>query len=235
MSDSAEKKDLGGLARSIDSLFGDRAGAGSARSESEEVDAAGEAEVGATAAPEVEAAAEVEVEAVAEVEVEAVADSWDGDAVVLERAEPGDERGTLLGGAVLAATEHNVLCQGDREASGAGPLMTTDSEALLQAGNELAGRTFELLLGELEWTRDAIDRVVTHQVGSAHRRLLFETLRLDPQRDFPTVAELGNVGSVSLPLSLAHAVEAGFVRDGHRVAMLGIGSGLNCLMLGVAW
>lgn len=158
-----------------------------------------------------------------------------GAAVVLERAEPGDERGSLLGGAVLAATEHNVLCQGDRDGSGAGPLMTTDSEALLQAGNELAGRTFELLLGELEWTRESIDRVVTHQVGSAHRRLLFETLDLDPTRDFPTVETLGNVGSVSLPLSFSMAVDAGHVREGDRVAMLGIGSGLNCLMLGVRW
>jgi hypothetical protein len=29
------------------------------------------------------------------------------------------------------------------------------------------------------------------------------------------------------------AEEAGFVRPGHKVAMLGIGSGLACMMLGV--
>ncbi len=139
---------------------------------------------------------------------------------------------------MLSATEHNVLCQGDRAAGTdgqAGLLMSTDSEAMLQAGNALAARTFDAFCAELDWTRDTIDRVVTHQVGAAHRRLLFETLALDPERDFPTVETLGNIGSVSLPLSLSMAADAGHVAAGHDVALLGIGSGLNCMMLGVRW
>ncbi len=156
-------------------------------------------------------------------------------AVVLERAAQDDSDRRLVGGAVLTATEHNVLCQGDRAASGDGLWMETDSEALLVAGNELAARTFDVFLHELEWTRASIDRVVTHQVGSAHRRLLFETLALDPARDFPTVETLGNIGSVSLPLGFSLALEAGRIEPGHRVALLGIGSGLNCMMLGVHW
>lgn len=162
-----------------------------------------------------------------------------GAAVLLERVaqDAGGVRASrrLAGGAVLAATEHNVLCRGGVESSGAGPLMSTDAEALLEAGNELAARTFTLFREELGWTPASIERVVTHQVGAAHRRRLFETLGLSTDLDFPTVAELGNVGSVSLPLSLSMAHEAGFVRPGQRVALLGIGSGLNCLMLGVEW
>lgn len=155
-------------------------------------------------------------------------------AVLLRRTEPDDPEHRLLGGAALAATRHSELCQGDT-AGAAGPLMETDSEALLLAGNELAGRTFDRLLANLEWTRDDIDRVVTHQVGSAHRRLLFETLALDPARDFPTVGELGNIGSVSLPLTAARAIDAGFVKSGDTLAMLGIGSGLHSMMLGLRW
>ncbi|HED66807.1 MAG TPA: 3-oxoacyl-ACP synthase III [Planctomycetes bacterium] len=161
-------------------------------------------------------------------------------AVVLRRAseeEKALERvpGRLLGGAVLAASEHNVLCQGDHSADGAGLLMETDSEAMLQAGNALAARTFEAFLAELHWSRDSIDRIVTHQVGGAHRRLLFETLELDPERDFPTVETLGNIGSVSLPLTLSIAIREGRVERGQSVALLGIGSGLNCMMLGLEW
>jgi len=156
-------------------------------------------------------------------------------AVLLTRAEPEAPGARLLGGAVLSATEHNVLCQGDHAGGGEGLLMSTDSEAMLAAGNTLAARTFDALLEELSWTRASIDRVVTHQVGSAHRRLLLETLALDPARDFPTVETLGNIGSVSLPLSLSLAVDAGHVERGHDVALLGIGSGLNCMMLGVTW
>ena len=158
-------------------------------------------------------------------------------AVLLTRADGREDR-RLVGGVLRADTDHIELCQGDvtgPDAGRGGPLMTTDSEALLQAGNALAARTFEAFLAEMDWTREDIDRFVTHQVGSAHRRLLLETLSLDPERDYPTVETLGNVGSVSLPLSLSMAAEAGHVRPGHRMALLGIGSGLHCLMLGARW
>jgi 3-oxoacyl-[acyl-carrier-protein] synthase-3 len=135
----------------------------------------------------------------------------------------------------MSATEHNVLCRGDRTYGTGGPLMTTDSEAMLQAGNELADRNFKRFLEAMQWARDDIDRVITHQVGSAHRRLLFETLQLDMKRDFPTIETLGNAGSAALPMSLSLALEKGFIKHGQRVALLGIGSGLNCMMLGLEW
>ena len=98
-----------------------------------------------------------------------------------------------------------------------------------------AQREYEAFLAETGWERDGIDRFVTHQVGSAHRRLLIETLGLPDDRDFPTFPTLGNVGSVSLPASLSLALEEGFVEEGHRVALLGIGSGLHCQMVAVRW
>jgi 3-oxoacyl-[acyl-carrier-protein] synthase-3 len=111
--------------------------------------------------------------------------------------------------------------------------MQTDSEALLHAGMALARETFQLFQTEVGWERSDIDRVVTHQVGVAHRRMLLQTLALEPECDFPTVELLGNIGSVSLPLSISMAREQGFLREGDRLAMLGIGSGLHCLMLAV--
>ncbi len=154
-------------------------------------------------------------------------------AVLLARADGRPGR-RLLGGAARADSSHLDLCRGDADGR-AGPLMSTDSEALLQAGNALAARTYAAFLEELGWQRADVDRCVTHQVGSAHRRLLLQTLELDPGADFPTVETLGNAGSASLPLSFSLAVEAGHVRPGQRVALLGIGSGLNCMMLGVQW
>jgi 3-oxoacyl-[acyl-carrier-protein] synthase-3 len=153
-------------------------------------------------------------------------------ALVLERSARGSAGRRLLGGVSRADAKASVLCRGGARA-GAGPLMSTDSEALLQAGNALAARTFTDFLAELGWTRASVQRVVTHQVGVAHRRLLLETLALDLECDFQTVETLGNIGSVSLPLSLSMAFEQGFLRPGEGVALLGIGSGLNCLMLGL--
>jgi acyl-CoA:acyl-CoA alkyltransferase len=145
-------------------------------------------------------------------------------------ARPGP---ALRGSVTRAATEHHALCHGAAEGGAEGPTMRTDSEALLHAGNALAGRTWLDFLQAMGWRGEDVDRVVTHQVGVAHRRLLLSTLGIEPARDFPTVEELGNMGSVSLPLTFARALESGFLGPGHRVAMLGIGSGLQCQMLGV--
>jgi 3-oxoacyl-[acyl-carrier-protein] synthase III len=140
----------------------------------------------------------------------------------------------ILGGVCRSATEHSELCQGNTAAAG-GLAMQTDSEKMLEAGVGLAKETWEEFMAATGWTRETVDRAICHQVGSAHRRRLFETLGLDVAKDFSTFETLGNMGSVSLPATLSAAVDAGVVRDGDRVALMGIGSGLNCLMLALEW
>src|SRR5262249_48750507 len=80
-----------------------------------------------------------------------------------------------------------------------------------------------------------IDRTFCHQVGVAHRKLMLDSLGLNPQRDFATLETLGNTGSAALPITMALGIEQGQLRTNDRVAMLGIGSGINCLMLAVEW
>lgn len=140
----------------------------------------------------------------------------------------------LIGGIARAATEHSELCQGDTHGADA-LAMQTDSEALLVAGVELARNTWTDFVGITGYDATSTDRFICHQVGSAHRRKLYETLGLDLAKDFSSFETMGNTGSVALPATLALAVEAGAVRRGDRVGLLGIGSGLNCLMLAVEW
>ena len=137
----------------------------------------------------------------------------------------------LRGGVARAATAHSELCQGDTHGADA-LAMQTDSEALLVAGIELARETWAAFANEFG---AEFDRTICHQVGSTHRRKLYEALGLDLAKDFSTFETLGNTGSVALPATLAGAVEAGAVKAGDRVALLGIGSGLNSLMLAVDW
>jgi len=140
----------------------------------------------------------------------------------------------LIGGVARAATVHSELCQG--ETHGADSLaMQTDSEALLIAGVTLAAETWDEFCKETGWNAATPARFVCHQVGSIHRRKLYDTLGLDLAKDFSTFEFLGNTGSVALPATLALAVEEGAVRPGDKVALLGIGSGLNSLMLAVEW
>lgn len=145
----------------------------------------------------------------------------------------------LLGGAVRADTAKSGLCAGGDARPVASvddrPRMRTDSEALLHAGVDLARETWTATRRTLGWSNADVDRLFTHQVGRAHRKLLLERLELDAALDFPTVEFLGNTGAVALPMAVSLGIEAGHVRPGDRVALLGIGSGLNCVMLGVQW
>lgn len=152
-------------------------------------------------------------------------------AIVCHRSLVPGRPHRLLGGIARAATEHSELCQGDTYAAES-LVMQTDSEQLLLAGVALAQQTWRDFTAE---QGSAYDRFICHQVGTVHRRKLYETLGLDLAKDFSTFETLGNTGSVALPATLATAVQAGAVREGDRVGLLGIGSGLNCLMLALEW
>lgn len=113
--------------------------------------------------------------------------------------------------------------------------MTTDSELLLERGVETAALCWPNFLKDTGWDKEKIDRFFCHQVGQAHARKLFSTLELNPERNFETLQVLGNVGSVSAPITMAMGIEKGKLKTGQRGALLGIGSGINSVMLGVEW
>ncbi len=152
-------------------------------------------------------------------------------AVVLCDRELSRTGNRLLGGAFRTNTDGCRLCQSE----GLTEFMETDSETLMREGIAVARETFDRFLGSVGWNGDRPAKTVCHQVGRAHHRLMFEALGLDPGNDFSTFEWLGNTGAVALPASAALAVEAGHLRRGDRVAMLGIGSGINVVMLGVEW
>lgn len=153
-------------------------------------------------------------------------------AVLLCRREPEDAGPALIGGVTRAASEHHDLCVGGLGDGGA-LTMATDAEMLLESGLDLARATYaDFRRGP---AADGLDRVVTHQVGKIHHRRLLDELDLDPHSAFTTFESFGNIGSVSLPFTLARAVETGFIEPGHRLGLLGIGSGLGCMMVSVQW
>ena len=141
----------------------------------------------------------------------------------------GPEAHRYVGSVSLAATEHSHLCRGQVDG------MITDGQKLLQAGLELARRTFELASKELGWSPEVLDEIAIHQVSRQHTDKLAERLGLDPSRIHAIFPELGNVGPASIPLVLTQAAELGRLSGGDRVALMGIGSGLNCAMAEVVW
>ncbi|MDG2207606.1 MAG: 3-oxoacyl-ACP synthase III [Pirellulales bacterium] len=158
-------------------------------------------------------------------------------AILLVDRELSRTDNRIMGGVSRAETNFHDLCQSGRDEAGATmqPLMDTDSEALLEAGIATGQRSFEEFLQRLSWDRTIIEKTFCHQVGTAHRKRMLQTLGLELERDFSTVEFLGNTGSVALPISMAMGIESGHLQKDDRVALLGIGSGVNCLMLGVEW
>jgi acyl-CoA:acyl-CoA alkyltransferase len=152
-------------------------------------------------------------------------------AVVLCDEKLSRTRNRLVGGSVQAHSDHHALCQSE----GLQTFMETDSEQLMLQGVAVGAETFGAFLHEVGWSRREVDKTAGHQVGVAHRKLLLEALDLDPRIDYTTLEKLGNTGSVALPLTLALGAEEGHVEPGDSLALLGIGSGINCQMLAVAW
>jgi 3-oxoacyl-[acyl-carrier-protein] synthase III len=159
-------------------------------------------------------------------------------AVVLTHLDASFTERRLVAGAAVAAPELNRICRWGPESGLLGEsrnIMDTDASQVLEHGVALAVRTWERLLSASGWRSRDVDRVICHQVGSGHRDAVLGALEVSKESDFSTYETLGNIGTVSVPITAALAAEAGFLRSGHRVGLLGIGSGLNCLMLGVQW
>jgi 3-oxoacyl-[acyl-carrier-protein] synthase-3 len=159
-------------------------------------------------------------------------------AVVLVHRRLSRTGNRLLGGLVRTNTDFCHLCRSGRdEAAGESmrPLMATDSETLMQEGVRTGKRAFDDFCTALGWDLARLDKTICHQVGRAHRKLLLDTLGLDPARDYTTFEFLGNTGSAALPMTMAIGVEQGHIRPGDHVGLFGIGSGINVLLLGVQW
>ncbi|MCK5696317.1 MAG: 3-oxoacyl-ACP synthase III, partial [Desulfobacula sp.] len=99
----------------------------------------------------------------------------------------------------------------------------------------LAKKTFEEFKKEFNLSPDKPDKLIGHQVGFFHHQKFYQTLNVDMKKDFCTYPFLGNMGTVSLPITAAIADERGFLQPDDFVAFIGVGSGLNCYILGVEW
>ncbi len=159
-------------------------------------------------------------------------------AVLLSDGSFSGKRRRFLGGVCETEPQFYDLCRWSVEEEAPmlfKPMMRTDSVGVMKNGSELGVRTWKSFLQTMEWRPEQMDKVICHQVGSKHRQTMLGLLQIPLEKDFSSYPFLGNMGTVALPLTAALAEERGFLQEGDRVAWLGIGSGLNCMMLGVEW
>lgn len=152
-------------------------------------------------------------------------------AMVLARSElaPGAPR--YRGSVTRSATEWNQLCRGDLVHD----RMIADGRMLLVEGIKLGQKTFTAARAALGWVVEELDEFVIHQVSKAHTKAFLKAFRIDPKKVLTIFGEHGNIGPASVPIVLSKLREGGRLKKGTRVALLGIGSGLNCSMAEVVW
>ena len=150
-------------------------------------------------------------------------------AMVMSRADLTPDAPRYKGGVTKSATQWNTLCRGNLDR------MVTDTRMLLIEGLKLAQKTFVAAKAGLGWAVDELDQFVIHQVSQPHTQAVVKAFGIDPKKVMTIFGEHGNIGPASVPIVLSKLREMGRLKKGDRVALLGIGSGLNCSMAEVVW
>lgn len=150
-------------------------------------------------------------------------------AAVIRRADLCRTPHVVKGAALRSAFEHNQLCVGNHDA------MRADPRGLLVHGVNLAIETLPHAAAELGWSLGDVDEYICHQVSLAHFKQLFQRVELPLEKAMLTFPFLGNVGPASMPLTLALGEDQGRVKPGSEICLLGVGSGLGSIIMGVTW
>ena len=150
-------------------------------------------------------------------------------AMLLSRADLVEGGHPFRGFITKAATQHHELCRGQFDD------MRTDTRRLLSAGITLARDAYKEAVEAFDLSNDAVALYAIHQVSRVHSRQVVETLGLDPDKVPLLYPKFGNIGPAGLVITLSKAVEAGRLTSGDRVAMMGVGSGLNAGLADLEW
>ena len=102
-----------------------------------------------------------------------------------------------------------------------------DGSALQQAFLELGPQPVLDLLEKNGLTWDDFDLVAIHQVALPYLPPIFERLGVASGKSVITIADHGNLASVTLPLQLQLARERGLVSDGSLVLLIGLAGGIS--------
>ncbi len=84
----------------------------------------------------------------------------------------------LLGGVNIAEPQYHELCRwgiNNDDPENPVPYMATDAVAVMKHGVELGKRTWNQFSTELGITAERISKVICHQVGEAHQKLILQT------------------------------------------------------------
>src|SRR5690606_21129421 len=150
-------------------------------------------------------------------------------AMVLSHIDYAPDAPRYLGGVTRSATQWHNLCRGNLDK------MTTNTKQLMIAGMALASETWHAAQSVLGWNAQDMDHFICHQVSKPHTKGIVNQLGLDASKIMTIFEDHGNLGPASVPTVLSKLQDNEKLHKGERIALLGIGSGLNCTMAEICW
>jgi 3-oxoacyl-[acyl-carrier-protein] synthase-3 len=80
-----------------------------------------------------------------------------------------------------------------------------------------------------------VDLIIPHQANTRIIKSAARQLGLPVEKFFMNVERYGNTSAASIPIALCEAVEAGLVKDGDRLLLVGFGGGLSWAAMLLEW
>ncbi len=153
-----------------------------------------------------------------------------GAALLLERAPAGTSGITLAGFTTVA--DHSRLCLAYPKGNAPAARMFTNSRAIQKAAIADTPVLLREVLDAAGISVHDIDHVITHQTSARAIRKgmtrLTEEFGESPRHDAViTVDRYGNTASTTHTVALIEELEAGHIRPGETVALIGLASGLE--------
>jgi len=85
------------------------------------------------------------------------------------------------------------------------------------------------------WPLDQIDLFIPHQANVRIIDSAAKALKLPPDKVFVNLDRYGNTSAASIPIALCEAIDAGRIKAGDHLVMVGFGAGLTWAACAIEW
>lgn len=159
-------------------------------------------------------------------------------AVVLKRSEVARICHPVLDAS--PDTEEVIVIKKETRTTPFGPPADNRPEYLRMKGAEV----FAYAVGAMEDTMRKLTtlcgdrpytKIIPHQANEKIIDYVMRTMDLKPEQFFLNIGEYANTSSATIPIAMCDAYNAGWLRQGDRVALVGFGSGLTCGGVVIDW
>ena len=110
-----------------------------------------------------------------------------------------------------------------------------DGPGVLAFVRKRVPRAVKELLTKSDLSLDDIDLVICHQASALSLEFVQKWLKVPDEKFFTNIEKIGNTVSASIPIALKDAEEAGALKRGNRVLLVGFGAGLSWGICTIDW